>query len=68
MSRTVSVGWLNRIARALGVEAAARESATQAEKAGAKTLLVKCDVSEQEDVRAMLDFVEAVVSGPEEEP
>ena len=35
-------------------EAAARETATEAEKLGAKILLVKCDVSDEEGVRAML--------------
>ena len=38
-------------------EAAARETAAQAEKAGAKTLLVKCDVSDEAGVRAMIDAV-----------
>ena len=35
-------------------EAAARETAKEAEAAGAKTLLVKCDVSDEKGVRAML--------------
>jgi 3-oxoacyl-[acyl-carrier protein] reductase len=39
-------------------EAAARETAAQAEKAGAKTLLVRCDVSDEKGVRAMLQSVE----------
>jgi 3-oxoacyl-[acyl-carrier protein] reductase len=34
-------------------EARARETAAEAEKAGAKTLLVKCDVSDEAGVRAM---------------
>jgi len=38
-------------------EAAARETATQAEKLGAKTLLVRCDVSDEQAVRAMLESV-----------
>jgi 3-oxoacyl-[acyl-carrier protein] reductase len=39
-------------------EAAARETAAQAEKLGAKTLLVRCDVSDEKGVRAMLKKVE----------
>ena len=39
-------------------EAAARETASQAEKLGAKTLLVRCDVSDEAGVRAMLRKVE----------
>ena len=39
-------------------EAAARETASQAEKLGAKTLLVRCDVSDEAGVRAMLKKVE----------
>jgi 3-oxoacyl-[acyl-carrier protein] reductase len=35
-------------------EAAARETATEAEKLGAKTLLLKCDVSDETAVRAMI--------------
>lgn len=35
-------------------EAAARETAAEAEQSGAKTLLVKCDVSDEAGVRAML--------------
>jgi 3-oxoacyl-[acyl-carrier protein] reductase len=35
-------------------EAAARETATEAGKLGAKTLLLKCDVSDESGVRAML--------------
>lgn len=35
-------------------EAAARETATQAERAGAQTLLVRCDVSDEAGVRAMI--------------
>jgi len=38
-------------------EAAARETAKQAEKAGAKTLLVKCDVSDERAVRAMVSSI-----------
>ena len=38
-------------------EAAARETAAEAEKLGAKTLLVRCDVSEEQAVRAMLKKV-----------
>jgi 3-oxoacyl-[acyl-carrier protein] reductase len=38
-------------------EAAARETAAQAEKLGAKTLLVRCDVSDEQAVRAMLKSV-----------
>jgi 3-oxoacyl-[acyl-carrier protein] reductase len=38
-------------------EAAARETAKAAEKAGAKTLLIKCDVSDEKAVRAMLESV-----------
>lgn len=40
-------------------EAEARATAAQAEKAGAKTLLVKCDVSDETGVRAMIDAVGA---------
>jgi 3-oxoacyl-[acyl-carrier protein] reductase len=39
-------------------EAAARETAAQAEKAGARTLLVRCDVSDEKGVRAMLQSVD----------
>jgi 3-oxoacyl-[acyl-carrier protein] reductase len=39
-------------------EAAARETAAQAEKLGAKALLVRCDVSDEKGVRAMLNQVE----------
>ena len=39
-------------------EAAARETAAEAQKAGAKTLLVRCDVSDEAGVRAMLRAVE----------
>ncbi len=39
-------------------EAAARETAAEAEKLGAKTLLVRCDVSDEAGVRAMLKKVE----------
>jgi 3-oxoacyl-[acyl-carrier protein] reductase len=39
-------------------EAAARETAAQAEKLGARTLLVRCDVSDEKAVRAMLKQVE----------
>jgi len=35
-------------------EAQARETATQAERAGAQTLLLKCDVSDEAGVRAMI--------------
>jgi len=38
-------------------EAAARETAAEAQKAGAKTLLVRCDVSDEPGVRAMLQAV-----------
>jgi len=38
-------------------EAAARETAKEAEKAGAKTLLVKCDVSDEKSVRGMLSTI-----------
>jgi len=38
-------------------EAAARETAKQAEKAGARTLLVKCDVSDERAVREMVSSV-----------
>ena len=37
--------------------AAARESAAQAEKLGAKTLVIKCDVADEAGVRAMLKQV-----------
>jgi 3-oxoacyl-[acyl-carrier protein] reductase len=40
-------------------EAAARETAAEAEKLGAKTLLLKCDVSDEAGVRAMLAMVDA---------
>jgi 3-oxoacyl-[acyl-carrier protein] reductase len=40
-------------------EKAARETAAQAEKLGAKTLVVKCDVSDEAGVRAMAKQVEA---------
>ena len=39
-------------------EAAARETAAEAEKLGANTLLVRCDVSDEKGVRAMLQGVE----------
>jgi 3-oxoacyl-[acyl-carrier protein] reductase len=39
-------------------EAAARETAAQAEKLGARTLLVRCDVSDEAGVRAMITGVE----------
>ena len=39
-------------------EAAARETAAEAQKLGAKTLLVRCDVSDEKGVRAMLQSVE----------
>jgi 3-oxoacyl-[acyl-carrier protein] reductase len=39
-------------------EAAARETAREAERLGAKTLLVRCDVSDENGVRAMLQAVE----------
>ncbi|OGA69690.1 MAG: short-chain dehydrogenase [Betaproteobacteria bacterium RIFCSPLOWO2_12_FULL_65_14] len=39
-------------------EAAARETAADAEKLGARTLLVRCDVSDEAGVRAMLRKVE----------
>ena len=39
-------------------EAAARETAAEAETLGAKTLLVRCDVSDEAGVRAMLKKVE----------
>jgi 3-oxoacyl-[acyl-carrier protein] reductase len=39
-------------------EAAARETAAQAGKLGAETLLVRCDVSDEQGVRAMLKKVE----------
>lgn len=38
-------------------EKAARETAAQAEKLGAKTLIVRCDVSDEPGVRAMLSRV-----------
>jgi 3-oxoacyl-[acyl-carrier protein] reductase len=38
-------------------EAAARETAAEAQRAGAKTLLVRCDVSDEAGVRAMLKSV-----------
>ena len=38
-------------------EAAARETAAEAEKHGARTLLVRCDVSDEAGVRAMLKSV-----------
>ncbi len=41
-------------------EAAARATAREAEKLGAKTLLVKCDVSDEAGVRSMLDSVKRV--------
>ncbi|HEX2198807.1 MAG TPA: SDR family oxidoreductase [Burkholderiales bacterium] len=40
-------------------QAAARETAAEAQKAGAKTLLVRCDVSDEPGVRQMLAAVEA---------
>jgi 3-oxoacyl-[acyl-carrier protein] reductase len=39
-------------------EAAARETAAEAQKAGARTLLVRCDVSDEPGVRAMLAEVD----------
>lgn len=39
-------------------EAAARETAAEADKLGARTLLVRCDVSDEPGVRAMLKQVE----------
>ena len=39
-------------------ETAARETAAEAEKLGARTLLVRCDVSDETGVRAMLRAVE----------
>ena len=39
-------------------ETAARETAAEAEKLGARTLLVRCDVSDEKAVRAMLRAVE----------
>ena len=39
-------------------ETAARETAAEAEKLGARTLLVRCDVSDEQGVRAMLRAVE----------
>jgi 3-oxoacyl-[acyl-carrier protein] reductase len=39
-------------------EAAARETAAEASKAGARTLLVRCDVSDEKGVRAMLAEVD----------
>jgi 3-oxoacyl-[acyl-carrier protein] reductase len=39
-------------------EAAARDTASEAAKLGAKTLLVRCDVSDEPAVRAMLESVE----------
>jgi 3-oxoacyl-[acyl-carrier protein] reductase len=39
-------------------EAAARETAAEAGKLGARTLLVRCDVSDEKGVRAMLQSVE----------
>ena len=39
-------------------EAAARETVAEAEKLGARTLLVRCDVSDEKGVRAMLRAVE----------
>lgn len=41
-------------------EAAARETAAHAEKCGARTLLVKCDVSDEAGVRAMAEKIEKV--------
>jgi 3-oxoacyl-[acyl-carrier protein] reductase len=40
-------------------EAQARETAAQAQQAGAQTLLVKCDVSDEAGVRAMIDAIGA---------
>src|SRR5438477_9061528 len=40
-------------------EKAARETAAQAEKLGAKTLVIKCDVSDERGVRDMLSSVKA---------
>jgi 3-oxoacyl-[acyl-carrier protein] reductase len=42
-------------------ETAARETAAEAEKLGARTLLVRCDVSDEKGVRAMLRAVEEKV-------
>ncbi len=39
-------------------EAAARETAAEAEKSGVRTLVVRCDVSDEKGVRAMLKKVE----------
>jgi 3-oxoacyl-[acyl-carrier protein] reductase len=39
-------------------EAAARETADEAQKAGARTLLLKCDVSDEPGVRAMMKKVD----------
>ena len=39
-------------------ETAARDTAAEAEKLGARTLLVRCDVSDEQGVRAMLQAVE----------
>jgi len=41
-------------------EAAARQTAAEAEKAGARTLLLKCDVSDEPGVRAMAAKIDAV--------
>jgi len=41
-------------------ETAARDTSREAEKLGAKTLLVKCDVSDEAGVRSMLDSVKRV--------
>ncbi len=40
-------------------EAQAKETAAQAQQAGAQTLLVKCDVSDEAGVRAMIDAIGA---------
>src|SRR3954465_9240958 len=40
-------------------EAAARETAKEAEKAGAKTLLIKCDVSNEKAVREMASSIKS---------
>jgi 3-oxoacyl-[acyl-carrier protein] reductase len=40
-------------------EAAARDTAAEAQKAGARTLLVRCDVSDERGVREMLAAVES---------
>src|SRR5712692_1074354 len=42
-------------------EKAARETAAQAEKLGAKTLVIKCDVADEAGVRAMLASVKKTI-------